>query len=77
MGRSHKYLEPDARGRFALGSMARHDLYLVTVAADGIITMTPAEVTPLITPPPVRKRPARKKAAAATGEKLQEGQGHA
>lgn len=72
MGRSHKYLEPDARGRFALGSMARHDLYLVTVAADGIITMTPAEVTPLATAPPVRKRPVRKKAASAAAEKSQE-----
>jgi hypothetical protein len=72
MGRSHKYLEPDARGRFALGSMARHHLYLVTVAADGIITLTPAEVTPLAAAPPVRKRPARKKAAAAAAEKPQE-----
>jgi hypothetical protein len=72
VGRSHKYLELDSRRRIALGSMARHDMYLVQVAADGVITLTPAEVTPLATPPPVRKRTPRKKVAAATVETPQE-----
>lgn len=66
MARIRKYLELDARRRLALGSLARHDIYLAAVAADGVITLTPAEVTPLATPPPVVRRPrARKKAAPA------------
>jgi hypothetical protein len=65
MGRSHKYLEVDARRRIPLGTLARHDMYLVTVADTGVITLTPAEVTPLAEAPPVRRRPARKKAAPA------------
>lgn len=64
MGRSHKYLEPDARGRLALGAMLRHDLYLVQADDRGVITLTPAEVTPLATAPPVRKRRALRKKAA-------------
>jgi hypothetical protein len=73
MGRSHKYLEVDARRRIPLGVLARHDMYLVTVAPTGIITLTPAEVTPLAEAPPVRRRPpARKKAAPAAAEKPQE-----
>lgn len=72
MGRSHKYLELDARRRIALGHLARHDLYLVQVGADGVITLTPAEVTPLATPPPVRKRVPKKKAAPAAAEPSQE-----
>lgn len=78
MGRSHKYIELDARRRIALGHLARHDLYLVQVAADGVITLTPAEVTPLATPPPVRKRRAPQKKAAATEifEETDESQKH-
>jgi hypothetical protein len=69
MGRSHKYLEPDARGRLALGSMLRHDMYLVQANAEGVITLTPAEVTPLASAPPVRKRRVpRKRAASAASE---------
>ncbi len=73
MGRSHKYLEPDARGRLALRDMLRHDMYLVQADAAGVITLTPAEVTPLTTPPPVRKRRGpNKKAAPAAAETPQE-----
>lgn len=72
MGRSHKYIEPDARGRLALGSMLRHDMYLVQGNPDGSILLTPAEVTPLLTPPPVRKRRAPRKAADATAKQQEE-----
>lgn len=76
MGRSHSYLELDARRRLPLGAMARHDMYLVQVAPNGVITLTPAEVTPLVqvgkAEPPVRKRRAPRKAAAAADEKPQE-----
>jgi hypothetical protein len=70
MGRSHTYLELDARRRLPLGAMARHDMYLVQVAPTGVITLTPAEVTPLVetgkaTPPVRKKRASAKKAAAA------------
>lgn len=76
MGRSHSYLELDARRRLPLGAMARHSLYLVQVAPNGVITLTPAEVTPLVevgkATPSVRKRPApRKKAAPAAADTLQ------
>jgi hypothetical protein len=72
MARSTKFLQLDARKRLALGTLARHDLYLATVDARGVITLTPAEVTPLAAAPPVRKRAPRKKAAAAAGEIPQE-----
>jgi hypothetical protein len=74
MARSHKYLEPDARGRLALGTMLRHDMYLVQQDAAGIITLTPAAVTPLSTPPPVRKRRVPKKAAPKAVAEPQEGE---
>lgn len=72
MGRSHNYLELDARRRLPLGAMARHDMYLVQVAPNGVITLTPAQITPLVqigkAEPPVRKRraPNRKAASAPT-----------
>jgi hypothetical protein len=73
MGRSHRYIELDARRRIALNHLARHDLYLVQVDERGVITLTPAEVTPLVTPPPVRKKRApQKKAAPAAAETPQE-----
>jgi hypothetical protein len=76
MGRSHSYLELDARRRLPLGAMARHDMYLVQVAPNGVITLTPAEVTPLVeigkAAPPVRRKRAPKKAAAAATERPQE-----
>lgn len=74
VGASRKYVELDHRRRVAIGRYARHDLYLLTVSAEGIITLTPAELMPLPTPPPVRKRVPRprKKAAPAAAEKLQE-----
>jgi hypothetical protein len=76
MSRSHRYLELDARRRLPLGALARHDMYLVQVAPDGIITLTPAEVTPLVrvgkAEPPVRKRRAPRKETAAAVETIQE-----
>lgn len=72
MGRSHRYLEPDARGRLALGPMLDHDMYLVQKFPGGIITLTPAEVTPLKSAPPVRKRRATQKAAPEATETPQE-----
>lgn len=67
--RSNRYYELDARRRLALGPLARHDLYMASVDERGVITLTPAEVTPLASPPPpvVRRRRA-KKAAPAAGE---------
>jgi hypothetical protein len=81
MGRSHSYLELDARRRLPLGAMARHDMYLVQVAPNGVITLTPAQITPLVeigkAEPPVRKRRApNKKAAPAAAEPPQEQDGN-
>ena len=64
MSATRKYAKVDPQGRVSLGKMARRDIYLVTVMPDGVITLTPAEVTALATPPLVRKRAPRKKAAA-------------
>jgi hypothetical protein len=73
MGRSHKYYELDRRKRIALGTLARHDLYMANVDERGVITLTPAEVTPLASVPiPTRRRQPRKKAAPAAAETPQE-----
>jgi hypothetical protein len=40
-------LEVDSRRRISLGSLARHDRYLVEVSEDGVIVLTPAIVTPI------------------------------
>jgi hypothetical protein len=37
-------IELDGRGRAAVGRVARHTRYTVTVASDGTITLTPAIV---------------------------------
>lgn len=64
MGRSTKFYELDARKRIALGTLARHDLYIASVNERGVITLTPAEVTPLAqVPTPIRRRQPRKKVA--------------
>lgn len=39
-------LEVDSRRRISLGSLAKHDRYLVEVSEEGIITLTPAVVMP-------------------------------
>lgn len=42
----------DGRGRISLASVAgpeEHSYYLVQVAEDGVITLTPAVVAPLVT----------------------------
>jgi hypothetical protein len=63
---SRAYLSPDFRGRVAIGRFARHDLYLLTIDAAGVITLTPAAVLPPTAPVPpvVRKRAASRKATA-------------
>jgi hypothetical protein len=40
-------LQLDARRRISLGALAAHGYYLVEVAEDGVITLTPAVVVPL------------------------------
>lgn len=40
-------LEVDSRRRISLGSLARHDRYLVEVSEDGVIVLTPAIVMPV------------------------------
>ena len=66
MGRTHKYLELDARGRGALGTFcAPGSIFLVTKSVDGVITLTPAAITPLASAPPVRKKRTPRR---ATGE---------
>ncbi len=78
MGASRALISPDFRGRFALGKYTRgHTQFLLTVSAEGIITLTPAETVPLPSPLPVRKRtprkraPATKKAATAAADTSQ------
>jgi hypothetical protein len=39
-------LEVDSRRRISLGSLAKHDRYLVEVSEDGVIVLTPAIVMP-------------------------------
>jgi hypothetical protein len=70
--RSTRFFELDARKRIALGTLARHHLYLAAVDERGVITLTPAEVLPLSTPPVVPRKRARKKAAPAAAETPQE-----
>jgi hypothetical protein len=72
MPRSVRVFELDARKRIALGTLARHDLYLAAVDQLGIITLTPAEILPLSTPPVAPRKRARKKAAPAVAETPQE-----
>ncbi len=75
---SRRYIQPDHRGRFALGQFTRgHSSFLLNVAEDGVITLTPAEVlpasvTPVVNPRAGRRRAPAKKAAAAAAEKPQE-----
>lgn len=71
--RSRRYYELDARKRIALGTLARHGLYIATVDERGVITLTPADVTPLASVPvPTRRRQPRKRAAPAAAEPPQE-----
>lgn len=44
-----KLLEVDSRRRISLGALALHDYYLVDVAEDGVLTLTPAVIMPAAT----------------------------
>jgi len=49
-------LAVDARGRITLGSLAGdHEIFLANVSADNVITLTPAELIPVVKPRPRRR----------------------
>lgn len=42
-----KILRVNTRGQVSLGSLAQYELYLATVDAKGVITLTPGTVKPI------------------------------
>jgi hypothetical protein len=75
VSKTRKFVQLDHRGRIAIGQFARHDMFLLVAHPDGSMTLTPADVLPIPTPPvkrPARTRAPRKKAAPAAAESPQE-----
>ena len=60
-----RWVTLDHRGRIAVGTFARHDLYLLNVDEQGIITLTPAEMVP-VTPAPIVRKPRKRSTRPAT-----------
>lgn len=60
MSKSRKFLALDERRRVALGTLARYEMYFADVSPEGVITLTPAELVPVVTPKPARRRRAGK-----------------
>jgi len=66
MARSRKILPVDERKRITLGSLAgEHEMYIATLSAQGVITLTPVELVPVVTPKPRRRRVAASKGTEA------------
>lgn len=43
-----KILRVNTRGQVSLGTLAQYEIYLATVDADGVITLTPGTVKPIV-----------------------------
>lgn len=65
MTKSRKILTVDPRKRVTLGSLAgEYEMYVANVDAQGVITLTPAELIPVAKLKPRRRQPRRQAAAA-------------